>query len=103
MSYTLVGHDGRPYTSDVKGKWGGHKPAKIYGRLDCQSALRAIARSGYVPQRVFCPDEATSIGAGYRPCAVCCPDRYSAWKAAHQQTGCRRALGASAVFADTAA
>ena len=82
MSYTLLGADGRPYASDVKGHWGGHKAAKIYGRLDCPSALRAIARSAYVPHRVFFADEATAIAAGYRACAVCCPDRYKAWKAA---------------------
>ena len=55
---------------------------KIYGRLDCPSALRAIARGGYVRYRVFFADELTAIAAGYRPCAVCCPDRYRAWKAA---------------------
>jgi methylphosphotriester-DNA--protein-cysteine methyltransferase len=81
MSYTLLGADGRHYTSGVKGQWGGHKRAKIYGRLNCPSALRAIARSGYVAHRVFFADEATAVAAGYRPCAVCCPDRYRAWKA----------------------
>jgi methylphosphotriester-DNA--protein-cysteine methyltransferase len=83
MSYTLLGTDGRPYASDVKGRWGGHRSAKIYGRLDCSSALRAIARSGYVRHRVFFADEATAIVAGYRPCCACCPERYRAWKAAH--------------------
>jgi len=82
MTYALLGADGRAYTSAVKGQWGGHRAAKIYGRLDCPSALRAIARSGYVPYRVFFADEATAIAAGYRACAVCCPDRYRAWKAA---------------------
>ena len=81
MSYTLLGADGMPYASDVKGQLAGHKQAKIYGRLDCPAALRAVARSGYVSHRVFFADEATAIGAGYRPCAVCCPDRYRAWKA----------------------
>jgi hypothetical protein len=48
MSYTLLGAHGMPYTSDVKGLWVGHKQAKIYGRLDCPVALRAVALSGYV-------------------------------------------------------
>ena len=82
MSYTLLGADGRPYRSDAKGQWGGHRAARIYGRLDCPSALRAIARGGYVRQRVFFADEATAIAAGYRPCARCCPDRYRARKRA---------------------
>ena len=58
MSYTLLGADGRPYESDVKGQWGGHRGTKIYGRLDCPSALRAIARGGYTRHRVFFADEA---------------------------------------------
>jgi methylphosphotriester-DNA--protein-cysteine methyltransferase len=82
MTYTLLGADGRPVRSEVKGHWGGHQAARIYGRLDCPSALRAIRRGGYVQYRVFFAAEATAIAAGYRPCAVCCPDRYRAWKAA---------------------
>lgn len=81
MSYTLLGADGRPYESDARGQWGGHRRTRVYGRLDCPSALRAIARGGYVRHRVFFADEATAIAAGYRPCAACCPDRYRAWKA----------------------
>ncbi len=82
MSYTLLGADGRPCLSEVKGQWGGHRATKIYGRLDCPSALRAIARGGYVRQRVFFVDEATAIAAGYRPCARCRTDRYRIWKLA---------------------
>jgi methylphosphotriester-DNA--protein-cysteine methyltransferase len=84
MSYTLTGPERSPHTSEVKGEWGGYKLAKIYGRLDCTSALRAITRGGYVRYRVFFADEAAAIAAGYRPCGVCCPSRYSAWKAAQQ-------------------
>ena len=84
MSYALTGPDGRPYTSEEKGQWGGYEPARIYGRLDCPSALRAINRGGYARCRVFFADEPGAIAAGYRPCAVCCPDRYSAWKAGQQ-------------------
>ena len=59
MSYTLLGADGRPVQSNVEGRWGGHRRARIYGRLDCPSAQRAIARGGYVRHRVFFADEAT--------------------------------------------
>jgi methylphosphotriester-DNA--protein-cysteine methyltransferase len=43
--------------------------------------LRAIARGGYVSQRVFFLDERTARAAGYRPCAICMPEKYRAWKA----------------------
>jgi methylphosphotriester-DNA--protein-cysteine methyltransferase len=84
-SYTLTGTDGRPYTSPVRGTWGGHRGGKIYGRLDCPAALRAIERGGYVKNRVFFADEATAIVAGYRPCGACCQDRYQAWKIAKER------------------
>ncbi|MGW2512713.1 hypothetical protein ACWC0A_25645 [Streptomyces scopuliridis] len=41
------------------------------GRLDCPSALRAIARGHYRRYRVFFADESAAVAAGYRPCAVC--------------------------------
>jgi methylphosphotriester-DNA--protein-cysteine methyltransferase len=83
-TYTLLGADGKPYPSTSKGQWGGHRRTKIYGRLDCPSALRAIARGGYARHRVFFADEQTAIAAGYRPCATCCQDSYREWKAAQR-------------------
>ena len=85
MTYVLLGADGRSYESDVKGQWGGHRGQRIYGRLDCPSALRAIARGGYVRHRVFFADEETAIAAGYRPCAHCMPEEYRRWKAGTQR------------------
>ena len=84
--YTLLGADGRTYESALPGMFGGHRRTRIYGRLDCQAALRAIARGGYVRHRVFFADEATAVAAGYRPCAVCLSDRYAEWKAARSWT-----------------
>lgn len=78
--WTLLGAGGVPYASDTPGTLGGHRRQRIYGRLDCPAALRAIARGGYVKQRVFFADEATARAAGYRPCAVCMPEAYRAWK-----------------------
>lgn len=80
--YTLTGSDRQPYPSATKGELGGHRAGRIYGRLDCPSALRAIARGGYVANRVFFADEETARAAGFRPCAVCLPDRYAAWRRA---------------------
>jgi methylphosphotriester-DNA--protein-cysteine methyltransferase len=79
--YKLIGSDGEPYESATPGTLGGHKATRIYGCLDCPSALRALAKSGYVKHRVFFADEATAIAAGYRPCARCLPEQYRAWKA----------------------
>ncbi|MFD0731967.1 Ada metal-binding domain-containing protein [Planotetraspora mira] len=78
--YRLLGAGRDHYESAVPGALGGHRPRRIYGRLDCRSALRAIARGGYVNNRVFFADEETALAAGYRPCARCLPDRYQAWK-----------------------
>jgi methylphosphotriester-DNA--protein-cysteine methyltransferase len=72
-TYTLLGADGRTYESAVPGTLGGHRRTKVYGRLDCPAAARAIARGGYVASRVFFADEATARAAGYRPCSVCRP------------------------------
>jgi methylphosphotriester-DNA--protein-cysteine methyltransferase len=42
--------------------------------------LRAIARGGYVRDRVFFRNERDARAAGYRPCAICLPEKYRAWK-----------------------
>ncbi|MEV4257143.1 Ada metal-binding domain-containing protein [Spirillospora sp. NPDC049652] len=85
--YTLLGPDALPYRSTVPGTLGGHRRTRLYGRLDCPSALRAIARGHYVKHRVFFADEATAVAAGYRPCAVCLPARYTRWKATRGSAG----------------
>lgn len=86
-SYTLIGTDRRPYQSKTKGTLGGYRRNKIYGRLDCPSALQAIAKGGYVKYRVFFENEEIAIAAGYRPCAVCLPKRYANWKATQSKEG----------------
>jgi methylphosphotriester-DNA--protein-cysteine methyltransferase len=78
--YRLIGADRTPYESATPGSVGGYRATRIYGRLDCPSALRAIANEGYVTHRVYFADEATAVAAGYRPCARCLPDRYRDWK-----------------------
>jgi methylphosphotriester-DNA--protein-cysteine methyltransferase len=78
--YTLVGPDGSNYQSETPGLLGGHRRNRIYGRLDCPSARRALAKGGYVKQRVFFRDVETAVRAGYRPCAVCLAEDYLAWR-----------------------
>jgi methylphosphotriester-DNA--protein-cysteine methyltransferase len=79
-SYRLTGTDGKSYLTPDKGTIGGHRGTKTFGRLDCPSALRAIARGGYVRQRVFFADDDTARKTGYRPCAVCMGEAYQEWK-----------------------
>ena len=90
MTYTLLGADRRPYQSPTRGALGGHLRSRLYGRLDCAAARRAIARGGYVKNRVFFADEKTAGSAGFRPCAVCLPESYARWKAANGRSMDRR-------------
>ncbi|WP_329565685.1 Ada metal-binding domain-containing protein [Streptomyces sp. NBC_01361] len=85
-TYTLLGRSGTPYLSTTPGTLGGHRRGRLYGRLDCPSALRAISRGHYVKHRVFFPDEATAVAAGFRPCAVCLPEEYAHWRADREST-----------------
>jgi hypothetical protein len=78
--YKLLGADRKPIVSDSPGTYGGHRGTKIYGRMDCRAALRALERGGYEKYRVFFADEQTAIAAGYRPCGVCLRDKYAIWK-----------------------
>lgn len=79
--YTLIGADGRSRPSARPGTLGGHRRSRIYGRLDCPAALRAIARGQYVTHRVFFAEAPTAVAAGYRPCGACLPAAHAAWKA----------------------
>lgn len=81
--FSLVGPDGGPRPSSTPGTLGGHRRTRVYGRLDCPVAVRAIALGGYVADRVFFADEAAAVAAGYRPCAACLAAAYAGWKAAH--------------------
>ena len=66
-TWTLLGPDGKAFASRRPGTLGGHRGTRIFGRLDCPAARRAIERGGYVPQRVFFLDRADARRAGYRP------------------------------------
>ena len=59
--FTLIGADGKPCASEVPGTLGGNRRGRLYGRLGCRSALRAIQRGGYVEHRVFFADQTTAI------------------------------------------
>ena len=83
-TYKLIGKDGKLYESATPGSLGGNtinKNDKIYGKLDCPAAKRAINSSGdYAKNRVFFASEADAIAAGFRPCGRCMPKEYKTWK-----------------------
>ena len=82
--YKLIGKDGKEYLSDDPGTFEGHRKLKIYGRLDCPSTLRHIAKGNYVKYRVFFADEESAIAAEYRPCGICMKEEYRKWKESYK-------------------
>lgn len=81
-TFRLLGGNRKIYLSSVPGKFGGNGRMKIYGRLDCSSAKRAVAKGNtYQKHRVFFADETTAIAAGFRPCGNCMRPQYKAWQA----------------------
>lgn len=81
--YKLLGADGEIYLSDTSETLGGNGKLKIYGRLDCGTALQSMKRfSGeYQKHRVFFADEKAAISAGYRPCGNCLRATYKEYMA----------------------
>ncbi len=78
--YKIMGEDSIEYFSKIPGTFGGNRKLKIYGKLDCISALRWIKKGYYIENRVFFSDEYSAIRAGYRPCSICMPNEYRKWK-----------------------
>lgn len=79
-TYKLIDCNGIEYESKYPGALGGNKKLKIYGKLDCRSAIRWVEKGYYINNRVFFENEETAIAAGYRPCAICMPQEYKIWK-----------------------
>ena len=81
--YKLLGPDGKQYISETPGTLGGNGKLKIYGRLDCPSALSTIRRfpGSYEKSRVFFADEKTALAAGFRPCGNCLREKYREYMA----------------------
>ena len=74
--YLLTNEKNKQYLSAVLVTIGGHKKLKIYGRLECPSAKKHLAKGQYAKNRVFFLNEKTAIKAGYRSCAICMPEEY---------------------------
>lgn len=85
--YKLLGADGKEYLSETPGTFGGNSKLRIYGRLDCPSALSTIRRfpGSYEKSRVFFADEKTALAAGYRPCGNCLREKYKEYMADPQK------------------
>ena len=81
--YKLIGADGEQYLSETPGTFGGNGKDKIYGKLDCGTALRSIREypGVYEQHRVFFADEKTALAAGYRPCGNCLREKYREYMA----------------------
>ena len=77
--YTLVDVNGE-YFSKIPGTCGGNKKLKVYGRLDCPSALRYLEKGYYSDNRVFFESKEIANKLGYRPCAKCMRKEYEKWK-----------------------
>ena len=78
-AYKLQSINGE-YFSKIPGTCGGHKKLKIYGKLDCPSALRYIENGYYSNNRVFFEGYEVANELGYRPCSVCMKKEYEKWK-----------------------
>lgn len=61
--------DGKLVASRKPGRYAGHRPKKIFGRLDCASGKRLMRKEN----RVFFLAYADAIAQGYRPCKKCRP------------------------------
>lgn len=81
--FFVTDRNGKQLFSAKPGSLGGHRKLKIYGKLDCPSALRHLKKGNYAKNRVFFLDEESAVQAGYRPCSVCMPEAYKAWKREH--------------------
>ncbi|MCD7905999.1 MAG: metal-binding protein [Clostridiales bacterium] len=81
--YKLLDKDGNQYLSETPGEYGGNGKLKIYGKLNCWSALSAIKKypGSYEKHRVFFADEKTALAAGYRPCGNCLKAKYKEYMA----------------------
>jgi hypothetical protein len=77
--YKLLTPSGEHVESKIPGGLGGNSKAKIYGKLECHAANRAL-KDGYAKHRVFFADEQTAIDCGYRPCGACMRKAYGEWK-----------------------
>ena len=81
--YKLTDANGNIYLSDTPGEYGGNGKLKIYGRLDCGTALNSMKKypGEYQKHRVFFADEKTALAAGFRPCGNCLRAKYKEYMA----------------------
>lgn len=80
--YKLAAPDGSIYLSATPGIYGENGKLKIYGRLDCGTALASMRRfpGKYEKHRVFFADEKAALATGFRPCGNCLQQKYNEWK-----------------------
>lgn len=81
--YKLTDVNGNIYLSNTPGEYGGNNKLKVYGRLDCGTAIASMRRfpGEYQKHRVFFVDEKTALAAGFRPCGNCLRAKYKEYMA----------------------
>ena len=67
MPYKIL-KDGQTILSPIPGKFGGNRPDKIFGRLDCTAGMRMKKEN-----RVFFHTAEDAIAQCYRACKKCKP------------------------------
>jgi methylphosphotriester-DNA--protein-cysteine methyltransferase len=68
MSYKIL-KAGYIVESHIPGNYAGHRPLKIFGRLNCASGKRFMEKEN----RVFFHTLEDAVREGYRPCMKCRP------------------------------
>lgn len=70
--YTITRADGTTFRSPIPGLFAGIKTTMRYGRLDCASGKRALAKN-----REFFHFSEDAEARGYKPCRNCKPEPYT--------------------------
>ena len=81
--YKLTDVNGNIYLSNTPGEYSGNNKLKVYGRLDCGTAIASMRRfpGEYQKHRVFFADEKTALAAGFRSCGNCLRAKYKEYMA----------------------
>jgi methylphosphotriester-DNA--protein-cysteine methyltransferase len=68
MKFFKILKGGKIIESEIPGEYGGYRPGKIFGKLDCKAGMRMKKEN-----RVFFHNLEDAVSQGYRPCKNCKP------------------------------
>jgi len=66
--YRVINEQGKEVWTTTPGVFGGYRPRKIYGRLDCKIGMRMKKEN-----RIFFSSRQAALNADYRACKNCKP------------------------------